>query len=113
MNKNLVRVLKFIVDDRGVRKDPACDFSGLAPGTGIPLRAEFSFSKEWDNTTRVVGFWQNGVECEPQVLIDGYTCAIPGKIMAGHTFELQILGRKNTAVMKTNMLQVRLYGGAR
>lgn len=108
-----MRVLKFIVDNRGLRKDPTCNFTSTISGDkNSRVRAEFAFSPEWESTSvRVAGFWSKGIEYPPQVLIDGKTCMIPTEVLSTNTFELQILGKKNTATMKTNKLQVRLNGG--
>ena len=51
-----MRTLKFIVEGQIIRPDPSCDFSGLVPGSEGYLRAEFSFSKDWVNTIKVVSF---------------------------------------------------------
>ena len=51
-----MRTLKFIVEDQIIRPDPNCDFSGLVPGTKGYLKAEFAFSKAWDEYVKVAGF---------------------------------------------------------
>lgn len=106
-----MRTLKFIVDDQIIRKDPNCDFSGLVPGTQEYLDAEFSFSQAWDNTVRVVAFWRNGKECEPQFLKDGKRCTIPAEALTSTAFKLAVVGRKKDFKLTTNKVEILQNGG--
>lgn len=36
-----MRTLRFIVNDKNIKQDPTCDFSGLFPGKNSNVRAEF------------------------------------------------------------------------
>jgi hypothetical protein len=63
-----MQTLKFIVDGQTIKPDPECDFSGLVPS----MQAEFTFSKEWESTPKVVAFYSRlGNEYPPQSLKDG------------------------------------------
>lgn len=104
-----MRTLKFIVDGLTVKPDPKCDFSGLIPGTQNYLLAEFSFSKEWKNTAKVVGFYSRlGNEYSPQLLKDGRTCTIPVEALRKRVFKLKVIGQNGLA---TNKLSVKQEGG--
>lgn len=107
-----MRTLKFIVDGQKIRPDPTCDFSGLDPGTTGYLRAEFTFSKEWNNTVKVAGFYSNlGKEYEPRLLKDGRTCLIPAEATKKRVFKIQILGNNGSCTLQTNRFAVDQKGG--
>lgn len=104
-----MRTLKFIIEGQTIRQDPRCDFTGLVPGIGERINAEFSFSKEWQNSPKVVGFYSRlGKEYTPQVLKDGRTCLIPTKALEKRIFKVQVLGRNG---LKTNKLEIDQKGG--
>ena len=52
-----MKTSRFIVENQILKLDPTCDCSDLVPGTKGYLNAEFSFSKEWDDMAKVVGFY--------------------------------------------------------
>lgn len=107
-----MRTLKFIVEDQIIKPDPSCDFSGLVPGTNGYLRAEFSFSPEWNGYVRVVSFWSPlGREYPPQVLYDGLSCIIPEEALKKRKFKVQVIGKKNELRLKTNKIEVNQNGG--
>lgn len=109
-----MRTLKFIVDKQTIRPDPNCNFTGLIPGTENYLRAEFSFSNEWENTVKVVAFWSIlGNEYEPQELKDGKSCIIPSEALSKVSFKIQVLGKKGKTRLSTNKLTVSQTGGRR
>lgn len=89
-----MRTLKFIVEGQTIKPDPRCDFSGLVPGLQGHLQAEFTFSKEWISTPKVVAFYSRlGNEYPPQVLKDGKTCIIPAEALQKRIFKVQVLGK--------------------
>lgn len=107
-----MRALRFIVDGQNITQDPSCDFSGFLPGTENYLRAEFSFSSEWESTTKVVGFFSNmGKEYEPQVLNNNKSCLIPNDALKNRIFKIQITGRNKTYTLRTNKVTVEQKGG--
>lgn len=108
-----MRTLKFIVEDQILKPDPNCDFSGLVPGTSGYLQAEFSFSHEWKDCAKVVGFYSvMGQEYEPRLLKDNKTCMIPEEALARRKFKIQITGRRRTGYkMITNKLTISQDGG--
>lgn len=106
-----MRTLKFIVREQIIELDPNCDFDGLVPGTEGYLRAEFSFSPEWDDTVRVAAFYRNDKECPPRVLENGKTCVIPAEALKSRKFEIQVLGKRENYKIITNKIEVNQNGG--
>lgn len=106
-----MRVLKFIVDRQIIIQDPGCDFKDIVPGTVGYLKAEFSFSSEWDNSIKVAAFYRNGNECPPQILKDGKSCTIPAEALKGRQFAIQLLGKKDDVRITTNKVEVVQNGG--
>ena len=108
-----MRTLKFIVDKQIIRQDPTCDFSGLIPGTAGYLQAEFSFSSEWKDYTKVAAFYSTlGKEYEPRVLTDGKTCIIPAEALVRKSFRVRIVGKKEESKLTTNKITVCQKGGS-
>lgn len=109
-----MRTLRFIVDGKTIVQDPECDFSGLFPGKNPNIRAEFSFSPEWDNKVKVAGFWSMlNVEYEPKEIEDDMSCIIPAEALAKPTFKMQVLGKRGRDRIDTNKLTIRQAGGKR
>lgn len=106
-----MRELKFIVQDQIITKDPECDFDGLVPGTEQYLKAEFSFSSEWDNCVKVASFYSPmGREYEPQILKDGHSCVIPSEALAKRRFIIKLIG-KGAYTITTNKIIIEQNGG--
>lgn len=114
-----MRTLRFIVDGESIKPDPTCDFSGLFPGKNPDVQAEFVFSSEWENATKVAAFWSMlDKEYEPKVVEDDESCVIPPEALARASFKIQVLGKKsktrwNTTKLSTNKLTIRQTGGKR
>lgn len=107
-----MRTLKFIVDRQIIKKDPSCDFSGLIMGTKGYLRAQFSFSNEWNNCAKVVGFYSNsGVEYKPQVLDSEGCCMIPDEALKKQSFNIKLFGKRDGYFITTNKISVVQDGG--
>ena len=104
-----MRTLKFIVEGQTIKPDPRCDFSGLVPGSQGYLQAEFTFSKEWISTPKVVAFYSRlGNEYPPRVLKDGKTCIIPTEALQKRILKVQVLGKNG---LTTNRLEIDQKGG--
>ena len=76
--------------------------------------AEFSFSKEWENMAKVVGFYSPlGREYPPRVLADGKTCVIPFEALEKRTFKVQVIGQSKdfNQKLKTNKVTIYQTGG--
>lgn len=107
-----MRTLKFIVDGQTIVQDPECDFSGLVPGTEGYLEAEFSFSPEWKNSTKVATFHSiMGKEYPPQILYQGKTCTIPREALKRKVFKVAVIGKKGDIKLTTNKVAVSQNGG--
>lgn len=106
-----MRTLKFIVNKQLIEKDPNCDFEGLVPGSAGYLQAEFSFSDEWKDLVKGVGFYSVlGKEYPPQILKDGRTCVIPEEALKKRYFGVKVHGLKDEELLVTNKVFVKLSG---
>ena len=107
-----MRVLKFIVEDTTIRKDPTCDFTGLVPGSTEPVRAEFTFSSDWKSKVKVAGFWSiMGAEYEPQAINDDGSCEIPIEALSKLAFKIQVLGQKRgSEIKRTDVITIYQSG---
>lgn len=109
-----MRTLKFIVDGQTIMRDPYCSFNHLVPGTKGFLRAEFTFSKEWDKCVKVVQFRSEmGTEFPPQVLKDGYSCIIPDEALAKKKFKVSVIGKGNEFIITSDDVIVHQNGGSK
>lgn len=107
-----MRTLKFIVNKQIIMQDPKCNFDGLIPGTEGYLKAEFIFSSDWRESTKVAAFFSPlGKEYQPQKLEDGRTCVIPAEALKYRKFKIQAIGRKGDTKLITNKLTVSQNGG--
>jgi hypothetical protein len=107
-----MRTLKFIVDGQIIKQDPNCDFSGLVPGTEGYLKAEFSFSPEWQGCSKIATFNSVlGKDYPKQLLKDGKTCTIPAEAVKKRTFEVGVVGTKQGFRITTNTVAVSQNGG--
>lgn len=107
-----MRTLSFIVRGQIISLDPTCDFSNIVPGTDGYLRAQFSFSPEWDGCVKVAGFYSEmGEEYPPQILKNGKTCPIPVEALKRRTFKIQVVGKREDFKIVTNKVSVEQNGG--
>lgn len=107
-----MQTLKFIVKGQIISLDPECDTTNLVPGSSGYLRAEFSFSSEWDNTVKVAAFFSNlGKEYPPQKLERGRTCIIPAEALSKSIFKVQVIGQTSKHTLVTNKVKVYQKGG--
>lgn len=107
-----MRTLKFIVEGQILKPDPTCDFTGLVPGTSEMYIAEFSFSPEWDDCLKVVGFYSRlGKEYPPQILKSNKTCIIPSEALKKRIFKIQVIGKNGSQRLTTNKVEVNQNGG--
>ena len=104
-----MRTLKFIVEGRTIRLDPHQDLADPNSGLEGCTKAEFTFSKEWSNSPKVIAFYSRlGVEYPPQALKDGRTCLIPLEALEKRFFKVQVLGRNG---LKTTKIEIDRKGG--
>lgn len=108
-----MRTVRFIVDGKNIKQDPACDFTGLFPGKNPNIRAEFVFSSEWNNKLKVAAFWSMlNSEYEPQEIVDN-GCIIPKEALKKAAFKIQVLGKRGKDRIDTNKLTIRQGGDIR
>ena len=109
-----MKTLKFIVNGQSIVLDPECDVNSLVPGTDGYVRAQFSFSKEWDRCVKVAAFYSNlGTEYPPQALKSGEVCDIPMEALKKSIFKVKVLGKKNDYTICTNKVTVHQKGGSK
>ena len=101
-----MRILKFIVKNNIITKDPKSDFANIVPNTNEELIADFTFSSEWDGAVKVAAFYNAKGECPPQELVDGMYCRIPQEALSRHWFRVQIIGNKKGRPLVTNKLDI-------
>ena len=107
-----MRTLKFVVNDQIITQDPNCDFDNLVPGSEGYLQAEFSFSPEWNDCTKVAAFYSVlGKEYPPQILTEENTCMIPSEALKKSFFKISIVGRSSKVRLTTNRITVCQNGG--
>ena len=107
-----LRVLKFIVNGQIIQPDPNCDFSNLIPGSEGYIKAEFSFSSDWNGCVKVAEFFSMmGREYPCQILKDGKSCAIPTEALLRRSFKIRVIGKNKEYKIKTDKVVVDQNGG--
>jgi hypothetical protein len=107
-----MRTLKFIVDGKTIRQDPASDFNGLFPGRNNDVRAVFDFSPEWNGKIKVAAFWSMfNIEYPPQRLDDDNSCIIPVEALNRPAFKVQVMSKIKGSLVETNQLTIYQRGG--
>lgn len=105
-----MRILKFIVNNQKIIRDPNSNFDNLNPNE--ELIVDFSFNgREWNKAIKVAAFFNADGECPPQKLIDGMYCTVPKEALNGHWFRVQIIGNNNGLSLVTNKIDVLRNGG--
>lgn len=99
-----MRILKFLVDDQTIKRDPSCDFKGLVPGTKGYLKAQFRFSDEWKGCKKAAIFGSIGREYAAP-LVNGM-CEIPEKALTWRTFSVKVAGIRDGYRITTNKVEV-------
>ena len=96
-----MRVLEFIADKQLLQKDPACDFTNIAPGSSGYLTAHFKFStREWRGCVKAASFWYNGKEYA--VLLKNDACVIPSEVLVARKFEVSVSGARSSGYRITS-----------
>lgn len=105
-----MRILKFIISGQNIRPDPACDFSGLVPGTSGYLKAEFSFDDAWKGCAKIVEF-RRYLTSDPESvrLVNDY-CMIPEEVLTRNKFMVSVIGIRPGYRIKTGSVEVDQYG---
>mgnify|MGYP003297566607 CR=1 FL=1 len=109
-----MRILRFIVNNDVITRDPLCDFNGLFPGANSDVYAEFEFSEDWNDRVKVASFWSMmGAEYPPQALDYDNMCEIPKEALAKPAFKVQVFGKDRKRTVQTNAVTVYQRGGAK
>nr|DAI50755.1 MAG TPA: hypothetical protein [Bacteriophage sp.] len=101
-----MRTLKFNVKEQMIEKAKNCDFSDIARGTTGYLKAQFSFSSDWNGYAKIAVFndaWDKVEECRP---IIGNECEIPSKVLDSISFKVRIIGVSDGRRLTTNRTEV-------
>lgn len=107
-----MRTLKFIVDGQILKPDPSCGFKDLVPGSAECVKAEFSFSSDWNLYSKVIAFTSAlGRQFPPQLLRDGRSCIIPKEALARRVFKVSVIGMNGDKKLTTNKVEVKQDGG--
>lgn len=104
-----MRTLKFVVDEQSLRKDPACDFSGIVKGSKGYLQCSFSFSKEWTGCKVAASFWSYDKEIDAAAVIHG-VCQIPDGVTDCRRFGVSLTGIKDGYRITTNKVWIGQEG---
>lgn len=105
-----MRELKFNVSGQHIRPDPACDFSGIVPGSKGYLKAIFTFDGEWAGCEKIAEFRKYDVEKCTSVRLTGNSCMIPEAELANRCFYVNAVGIKPGYRIKTNREKVDQNG---
>ena len=100
-----MRTLKFIIAAQAITKDPDCDFSGIVAGTEGYLRAEFSFSEEWQGCRMAAVFSCMRKEY-PQPIKNG-RCVIPAEALEWDNFGVRVVGQRENYQITTSEIKIR------
>lgn len=102
-----MRTLKFNVNDQIIKQDPACDFSNIIVGSSGYLKAEFSFSEEWDGFVRVAEFRNYHHDKEPISVAIGKdnTCLVPD-VTNTTSWRVRVIGKRGKTFLSTNETRV-------
>lgn len=108
-----MKTLEYSVEKDEIKKSSSVNYSELVPGSGETINLKFIFSKDWDNTVKVVEFvTRDGVECEPQIVINNM-CSIPEQALKEHIFHIRVLGKSINNLLTTKKLTICQSGGRR
>lgn len=90
-----MRTLRFRVNKQIISQDPNCNFDGLVPGTEGYLSLHFTFSPEWKDCIKYVGFYSMaGRQFLPQPVGKDNTCLVPKEAARLSNFKIQITGAR-------------------
>lgn len=103
-----MRILRFNVDQQIIEADPNCDFTGLIPGTEGYLKAEFTFSQDWNGLGKIAifSFGRN----EYPVRLFNNSCVIPKEVLDRRKYYIHVTGVKPKMKLTTNKIGVKQNG---
>lgn len=104
-----MRILKFIVEGQSLKKDPACNFSGIVKGSKGYLQCSFSFSREWAGCKAAASFWSYDKEIDAAAVVRG-VCQIPDSVTDFRRFGVSLTGVKGEYRITTNKVWIEQEG---
>lgn len=104
-----MRTLKFVVEGQSLRKDPACDFSGIVKGSKGYLQCSFSLSREWYGCKIATSFWSYDKEIDAAAVVHG-VCQIPDDVTDRRRFGISLTGVKDGYRITTNKVWIEQEG---
>lgn len=103
------RVLSFIVEGQQIKKDPACDFTGLVSGTKGYYQAKFTFDREWKDYKKIAVFKTRN-EAKYLPILNGM-CNIPDEITSSMTYRVSVVGKNKDQSIPTTEILIRQNKG--
>ena len=100
-----MRILKFNVDGQSLKKDPACNFSGIVLGTKQYLECFFTLSKEWNECNVVASFFAYGKEQGAAPIVNR-KCKVPDEITDFKAFQISLIGVKGDYRITTGKVKI-------
>lgn len=108
-----MQVLECIVNNDEIKKSGYGEYLGFVRKSNETIKLKFTFSKNWDDSAKVVEFTiRDNVECEPQILINNM-CEVPERALAERMFYIRILGKTATDLLTTKKKAIWQNGGNR
>ena len=104
-----MRTLKFNVEGQSLKKDPACDFSGIVKGSKGYLQCSFSFSREWAGCKVAASFLSYDKEIDAAAVAHG-VCQIPDGITDFRRFGVSLAGVKDGYRITTSKIWIEQEG---
>lgn len=103
-----MRLLNFIVYGQTIKKDQACDFSGLVKGSKGYLTASFAFDGEWTGCGKLAVFTCLGKEYPEK--LKGNTCNIPDGALKHNRLSVRVVGIRPGFRIQTNDIEIKQEG---
>lgn len=104
-----MRTLKFNVEGQRLKKDPACNFSGIVKGSKGYLQCSFSFSREWAGCKVAASFWGYDKELDAAAVVHG-VCQIPDSVTDFRRLGISLTGVKDGYCITTNKIWIEQEG---
>lgn len=104
-----MRTLKFVVEEQSLKKDPACNFSGIVKGSKGYLQCSFSFSREWAGCKVAASFWNYDKEIDAAAVVHG-VCQIPDGVTDFRRFGVSLAGVKYGYRITTSKIWIEQEG---
>lgn len=101
---NQTRILRFVINGQAIAKDPMCNFDKIVKGTSGYLKAQFSFSSEWNGCKIAASFWSLGKEYA--AILNNNECYIPEEALVWSNFSVSLTGVKGDYKITTNRVIV-------